>query len=95
MGLVDTWMFENHIQQKRKQEFQALIKKGKPVHLRQLKNKGLMLTSENKIPTEMRSEEQRARVFDENESTISSHSIPALTKIAHNTKALSGKPSMF
>ena len=54
-----------------------------------------MLTSENKIPTEMKSEEQRARVFDENESTISSHSIPALTKIAQNTKALSGKPSMF
>ena len=54
-----------------------------------------MLASDNKIPTEMRSEEQPARIFDENESTVSSHSVPALSKIAYNTKALSGKPSMF
>ena len=54
-----------------------------------------MLASDNKIPTEMRSEEQPARIFDENESTISGHSVPALSKIAYNTKALSGKPSMF
>ena len=54
-----------------------------------------MLPSGKDIPTEMRSEEQRARGLDENESTVSGQSIPALTKIANNAKALSGKPSMF
>ena len=77
MGLVDVWMIENHIQQKRKQQFtnlRAINNTGKPIHLRQLRDKGLQLVSGKQIPAEMRSEEYKVKGLDENESTLSGNS---------------------
>ena len=91
------WDIQNHLQNARRLQFAGLKKKGKPIHLRQLREKGLALASKKMIPTEMRSEEFNTRGLDENESTISgnSQSLQALARYNSATKALSGKPSVF
>ena len=76
---------------------QKRIKKGQTIHLRQLREKGLALSSKTEIPAEMRSEEYTMRGLDENESTISgnSQSLRGLKMYNNAHKALSGKPSVF